>query len=189
MARRHPQLHIQTCYSDRFVDLVAEGYDRAIWVGHLLNSTLVAQHVGPVNGHLVASPAYINAHGAPQTLEELLDHEALMQGTEAWHLIDRDEVVSLRPQGRFNADHGIALVAAALAGIGIGYLPVGLTRTHLASGALVLVMPKHPPKPAGAYVVRPPGQHRARKIRVLTEVLLDYFRRFPDFDFRQTSGP
>lgn len=189
MARRHPQLHVQTCYSDRFVDLVAEGYDCAIRVGHLPNSTLVAQYVGPVNGQLVASPAYIEAHGAPQTLEELLDHEALMQGTEAWHLMDRDEAVSVRPQGRFKADNGIALVAAALAGIGIGYLPLGLTRTHLASGALVAVMPQHPSKPAGAYVVRPPGQHPARKIRVLTEMLLDYFRRFPDFDFGQTSGP
>jgi DNA-binding transcriptional LysR family regulator len=183
MASRHPQLHIQTNYSDRFVDLVAEGYDCAIRVGHLPNSTLVARHVGPVNGHLVASPAYIEAHGAPQTLDELLDHEALMQGTETWQLMDGDEVVSVRPQGRFKADNGIALVAAAVAGIGIGYLPVGLTRPHLASGALVVIMPQHPSKLAGAYVVRPPGQHPARKIRVLTEMLTDYFSRFPDFDF------
>ncbi|QGW80243.1 LysR family transcriptional regulator [Variovorax paradoxus] len=182
MANRHPQLHIQTCYSDRFVDLVAEGYDCAIRVGHLPNSTLVARHVGPVNGSLVASPAYINAHGAPQTLDELLDHEALMQGTESWQLMDGNEAVSVRPQGRFKADNGIALVAAAVAGLGIGCLPLGLTRPHLASGALVVIMPQHSTKPAGVYVVRPPGQHPARKIRVLTEMLTDYFRLFPDFD-------
>jgi DNA-binding transcriptional LysR family regulator len=135
-----------------------------------------------VNGSLVASPAYINAHGAPQTLDELLDHEALMQGTETWQLMDGNEVVSVRPQGRFKADNGIALVAAAVAGLGIGYLPLGLTRAHLASGALMVIMPKHPTRPAGAYVVRPPGQHPARKIRVLTEMLTDYFRLFPDFD-------
>ena len=182
MASRHPQLHIQTCYSDRFVDLVAEGYDCAIRVGHLANSNLLAQRVGPLNGSLVASPSYIEAHGAPRTLDELLHHEALMQGTETWQLMDEDKAVTVRPQGRFKADNGTALVAAAVAGIGIACLPVGLTRSHLASGALVTVMPQHPTRPAGAYVVRPPGQHPARKIRVLTEMLTDYFRKFPDFD-------
>jgi DNA-binding transcriptional LysR family regulator len=188
MASRHPQLHIQTCYSDRFVDLVADGYDCAIRVGHLASSNLIAQCVGPVNGSLVASPAYIKAHGAPQTLDELLDHEALMQGTETWQLMDGGKVVSVRPQGRFKADNGIALVAAAVAGVGIGYLPVGLTRPHLASGALVTILPQHPTRPAGAYVVRPPGQHPARKIRVLTEMLTDYFKQFPDFDFAEPQS-
>lgn len=182
MARQHPQLHIQTCYTDRFIDLVGDGYDCAIRVGHLASSNLVARRVGPVNGTLVASPAYIAAHGAPGTLDELLDHEALMQGTETWQLMKGDEVVSIRPQGRFKADNGIALVAAAVAGLGIGYLPLGLTRPHLASGALVTVLPQHPTKPAGVYVVRPPGQHPARKIRVLTEMLMAYFDRFPDFE-------
>lgn len=138
---------------------------------------------------LVASPSYIEAHGTPQALDELLDHEALMQGTEAWHLMDGDEVVTLRPQGRFKADNGIALVAAALAGLGIGYLPNGLTRAHLASGALVPVLPQHPTRPAGAYVIRPPGQHPARKIRVLTEMLIEYFDRCPDFDLDAQLPP
>jgi DNA-binding transcriptional LysR family regulator len=189
MASRHPQLHIQTCYSDRFVDLAAEGYDCAIRLGHLASSSLLARCVGPVNGSLVASPAYLAVHGAPRTLDELLDHEALMQGTETWQLMDGDEVVSIRPQGRFKADNGIALVSAALAGLGIGYLPVGLTRPHVATGALVTVMPQHPTRPAGAYVVRPLGQHPARKIRVLTEMLIDYFTRFPDFDTGEPPRP
>jgi DNA-binding transcriptional LysR family regulator len=185
MARRHPQLHLQTCYSDRFVDLVAEGYDCAIRVGHLADSNLIARRIAPINGKLVASPAYIDAHGAPRTLEELHDHEALMQNTEAWQLMDRGEVVSVRLQGRFKADNGMALVAAAVAGLGIGYLPNGLTRAHLASGALVQVLPNHPARPAGVYVVRPPGQHPARKIRVLIELLIEYFERCPDFDDEQ----
>lgn len=183
MAKRHPQLHIQTCYSDRFVDLVAEGYDCAIRVGHLGDSNLIARRVGPISGKLVASPSYIEAHGAPRTLDELLDHEALMQGTEPWQLMDGDNVITIRPQGRFKADNGTALVAAALAGLGIGYLPNGLTRGYLASGALVPVLPQHPTRPAGAYVIRPPGQHPARKIRVLTEMLIEYFERCPDFEF------
>jgi DNA-binding transcriptional LysR family regulator len=182
MAKRHPQLHVQTCYSDRFVDLVAEGFDCAIRVGHLPDSNLIARGVGPIHGKLVASPGYIETYGAPQTLAELLDHEALMQGTEPWQLMDGDNVITIRPQGRFKADNGSALVAAALAGLGIGYLPNGLTREHLASGALVPVLPQHPTRPAGAYVIRPPGQHPARKIRVLIEMLIEFFDKCPDFD-------
>jgi DNA-binding transcriptional LysR family regulator len=97
-----------------------------------------------------------------------------MQGTEAWQLMDGDEIITVRPQGRFKADNGPALVAAAAAGLGIAYLPDCLTHDYIASGALVPVMTHYPPPPAAAYVIRPPGQHPARKIRVLTELLIEY---------------
>ncbi|WP_110598133.1 LysR family transcriptional regulator [Salinicola lusitanus] len=179
MARRHPRLHIHTSYSDRFVDLVSEGFDCAIRVGYLQDSDLVARRVGPISGKLVASPSYIAAHGAPATPDELVEHQALMQGTEAWQLLDGDRTITVRPQGSFKADNGLALVAAAVAGLGIGYLPDCLTHEHVASGALVSVMTDHPPPPAGAYVVRPPGQYPARKIRALTELLIESFEQTP----------
>lgn len=179
MARRHPQLHIQTCYSDRFVDLIAEGYDCAIRVGYLQDSNLIARCIGPIHGKLVASPDYIKAHGAPETPQELLVHQALMQGTEAWQLMDGEKIIRVRPQGRFKADNGMALVAAAAAGLGIGWLPDCLTHHFLTSGALVPVMTNYPPPSAGAYVIRPPGQQPARKVRVLTELLIEYFGQAP----------
>lgn len=175
MARQHPRLHIQTCYSDRFVDLIAEGFDCAIRVGNLQDSNLLARRVGPIHGNLFASPDYLKAHGTPETPEELLSHEALMQGTESWHFMDGNRTITIRPQGRFKADNGVALVAAAVAGLGIARVPDGLTHEHVASGALVPVMPHHPPPPAGIYVVRPPSLHPARKVRVLTELLVDCF--------------
>ncbi|MBH5387832.1 LysR family transcriptional regulator [Bradyrhizobium diversitatis] len=174
MARRHPHLQIHTCYSDRFVDLVAEGYDCAIRIGYLQDSNLIARRIGPIHGKLLASPDYINTHGSPESPEELVAHEALMQGTEAWQLMDGDKIITVRPQGRFKADNGTALLAAATAGLGIAYLPDRLTHEYVTSGALVPVMTRYPPPPAGAYVIRPPGQHPARKIRVLTEVLIEY---------------
>jgi len=175
MARRHPRLQLDTSYSDRFVDLIAEGFDCAIRFGYLEDSNLLARRVGPLFGQLVASPDYIASHGQPETPYELVDHEALMQGTETWLLTDGDETVSIHPRGRFKADNGTALVAAAVAGLGIAYLPDALTQAHLASGALVPVLTDHPPPRAGVYVVRPPGQHPARKVRVLTEMLLECF--------------
>lgn len=181
MARRHPQLQIQTCYSDRFVDLIAEGFDCAIRVGYLQDSNLIARCIGPIYTKLVASPGYINVHGAPENPEELAAHEALMQGTEAWQFKDGDKIVTVRPQGRFKADNGAALVAAATAGLGVAYLPDCLTHDQVTSGALVPIMTRYPPPPAGAYVIRPPGQHPARKIRVLTELLIESFGQSPHF--------
>lgn len=174
MARRHPRLGIRTCYTDRFVDLVAEGFDCAIRVGYLPDSNLIARRIAPIFGKLVASPAYIAAHGAPETPDQLVGHEALMQGVESWSFLDGDKVVTVRPQGRFKADNAVALVEACLAGIGLAWVPDDFTEEHVASGALVPVMTGYPPPPAAAYILRPPGQHPARKIRVLTELLIEH---------------
>ncbi|TQM10262.1 LysR family transcriptional regulator [Pseudoxanthomonas sp. 3HH-4] len=179
MARRHPQLHVHTAYSDRFVDLVAEGFDCAIRVGYLQDSTLVARCVGPLYGKLVASPDYLDAHGVPEVPGDLAAHEALMQGTEAWQFMDGDGIITVHPRGRFKADNGTALIAAAVAGLGIAWLPDGLTRDYVASGALVPVMTRYPPPPAGIYVIRPPGQHPSLKVRALTELLIECFEQAP----------
>ena len=181
MAHQHPQLHIHASYGDRFVDLIAEGFDCAIRVGYLKDSNLVARRVATIYGKLVASPDYIKAHGAPDSPQALIDHEALMQGTESWHLMDGDKTVTVNPQGRFKADNGTALATAAVAGLGIAYLPDCITHDYIASGALVSVMPQHPPPPAGAFVVRPPGQYPARKVRILTDMMVDFFKRSPYF--------
>lgn len=180
MARLHPNLHIHTSYSDRFVDLIAEGFDCAIRGAYLQDSNLIAKRVGPIHGKLVASPDYIKAHASPETPDELVTHQALMQGTEAWQFMDGGKIVTVQPQGRFKADSATALAAAAAAGLGIAWLPDCITHEHVASGALVPIMTRYPVPPGAAYVVRPPGQHPTRKVRVLTEMLIEYFKRNPD---------
>lgn len=174
MARRHPLLHIHTSYSDRTVDLIGEGYDCAIRLGHLQNSDLIARRVGSINGKLVASPEYVKNHGAPATPAELLNHRSLMQGAESWRFVDGDKSVTVHPQGSFKADNPIALAAAAVAGLGLSYLCDSVTEEHIKSGALVPVMVRHPPLPAGIHVVRPRSRHPTRKVRVLTEMLAEW---------------
>ncbi len=175
LARRHPLLHVHATYSDRFVDLVGEGFDAAVRVGFLPDSSLVARRICVVHGKFVASPSYIAAHGAPQTPDDLLRHEALMQGTETWRLMDQGKTIRLHPRGRFKADNGEALLAAALAGLGVAALPDFMIEPHIAAGALAPVLINYPPPDAGLYVVRPPGDLPPRKVRVLTEILLEYF--------------
>jgi DNA-binding transcriptional LysR family regulator len=173
MARRHPLLHVQASYSDRFVDIIGEGFDCAIRVGYLTDSNLIARRIGPVHGKLVASPGYVREHGTPETPDDLLTHQALMQGAETWQFIDGDKTISIHPQGRFKADNGTALAAAAVAGLGIAWLPDPLIKGYLDSGSLVQVMTHYPVPTAGMFIVRP-GQHATRKVRVLTELLIEH---------------
>jgi DNA-binding transcriptional LysR family regulator len=98
-----------------------------------------------------------------------------MQGTETWHFIDGGKTVGVNPRGRFKADNGTALAAAAVAGVGIANLPDFLTDQYVASGALVSVMTRFPLAEGGIFVVRPPGAHPARKVRVLTELMIEHF--------------
>ena len=175
LARRHPRLHLQCNYSDRLVDIVGEGFDCAIRVGQLGDSTLIARRIAPIRGMLVGSPEYVQEHGGPETPEQLLAHECLMQGTETWVFIDGDKTIPVHPQGRFKADNGLALAAAAVAGLGIAALPEFLIEKDLASGALVALMNRYPLAEIGIFIVRPPGHHPARKVRVLTELLIEHF--------------
>lgn len=174
LARRHPHLHVQASYGDRFVDIAAEGFDCAVRVGHLADCNLVARKVMGIHAKLVASPEYIRRHGSPETPEDLLLHEALLQGTEAWRLMEGHRVITVQPRGRFKADTTVALGAAAVAGLGIAKLPDFLLDTY-ATEALIPVMTRFPVAPGGLYVVRPAGQHSVRKVRVLTEFLIQQF--------------
>lgn len=171
MARRHPNLQLHISFSDGIVDIVRDGFDCAIRIGFLGDSNLLAQRVGSVQGSLVASPEYVAAHGEPETPGDILSHEALMLGTETWRFVDGDRTISVHPLGRFKADNGTALAAAAVAGLGVAWLPNSTVEPHLRSGALVVLMSRYPPPTTGIYVVRPPARYLVRKIRIMTELL------------------
>jgi DNA-binding transcriptional LysR family regulator len=174
LARRHPRLQIHSAYSDRFVDLVGEGFDAAIRLGYLPDSSLVARRIAPIRGKIVASPAYIDSHGALRSPDELVHHESLVQRPGDWRFLHGGSVINVRPQGRFVADNGQALVAAALAGLGIAMLPDFLTDMHVATGALVPLLTEYPLLEAGLFVVRPRGDHVPRKVRILTEIVIEF---------------
>src|SRR5262245_53509 len=123
LASRHPDLEIQSSYSDRHVDLVAEGFDAAIRLGVLEDSNLVARRIARLGGRLVASPAYLQKHGTPKTPDELASHAAVNRVNDYWPLMHDGAVINVHPRARFTADNGAALVPAALLGLGIAMLP------------------------------------------------------------------
>ena len=175
LASRHPELEIQSSYSDRLVDLVAEGFDAAIRLGVLDDSNLVARRISTFGGNLVASPAYLASRGTPRTPDDLLQHDAINRVNDEWPLLHDGRVIRIHPRARFTADNGAALVPAALAGLGIALLPDFLIAGHLAGGALVAVLPDYPMPEAGVYVVRPPGGSASCKVRVLIDILVEKF--------------
>lgn len=176
LAARYPELEIQASFSDRLVDLVAEGFDAAIRLGMLDDSNLVARRIAPFGGKLVASPDYLAKHGTPRNVEELLEHATINRINDEWPLTHEGKRLTVHPRNtRFSADNGAALVPAALAGLGIALMPNFLINEYIESGALVQVLPDYPMPEAGVYVVRPPGGSAPCKVRVLIDIMVERF--------------
>ncbi|EKJ94823.1 transcriptional regulator protein [Bradyrhizobium lupini HPC(L)] len=174
IALHHPHLQIDASYSDRLVDLINEGFDCAIRVGSLKDSSLITRRVGRISSKLVASPSYIQQFGSPQIPHDLSLHRALV-GNEAWRFADGENIVTVRPHACFRADNSEALASAAVAGLGIAYLPDCVTHQFIESGALVQVMHNFAVPEADVHVVRPSNPHPSRKVRVLSEYLAESF--------------
>lgn len=183
LASRHPKLRLQTAYSDRRVDLIADHFDVAIRLGVLPDSSLIARRVAPLHAVVIASPDYLKRHGTPRELADLRRHETLTRSERSWQFVDGKRTVSIAVTGRFESDSGEALVAAALAGLGIALLPTFLVGTHISTGALVPILREFSVPEAGIYIVRPPpAGHMPRKVRVLSELLIERFGGEPYWD-------
>ncbi|MGX7705546.1 LysR family transcriptional regulator [Methylobacterium sp. Gmos1] len=177
LTRRHPQLHINCRYSDRYVDLVTEGFDCGIRVGYLADSNLVARRIGSFSVRLFASPDYVATYGAPETPEDVPGHPAVMIATETWTFSAGGKPFPVRPTGRFRADSAVAIAEATAAGAGIAALPDVIAEPYVAAGTLIPVMPRYALPSIGMFVVRPPGQHSSRKVQALTDLLIERFGR------------
>ncbi|WP_237478216.1 LysR family transcriptional regulator [Lichenibacterium dinghuense] len=158
--RRHPALEVEAFYSERYVDLVAEGFDAAVRIGVLKDSRLIARRLGRLRRILGASPEYVRRHGEPATPLELADHNCLeftrLASYPEWRLSDgvRTEVVVARGSLRSN-DSG-ALLDAARAGTGILGAGEWLMVRDFTAGTLVPILPGWTfDVDGGVYLVRP----------------------------------
>ena len=186
LALEHPRLKIEAAYSDGLVDLVAERFDVAVRLGVLADSTLVARRIAPILGSVVASPAYLDRRGRPQSPAELADHDAVVQTGmrqgESWRFQDGKRTITVRPEARFRADNAEAVAKAATAGLGVAMLPTFLAGEFIETGELEPLLLDFPiAGDAGLYIVRPPGSPPA-KVRILTERMVERFGGEPYWD-------
>lgn len=190
LGERYPRLRIHAFYSDRMIDLVGERFDAGLRIGAMPDSTLLATRIAPIRAGVVASPAYIEKHGAPKTLDDIARHHTLVHAEHPWRFLNGTDVVTLRPQGHFMADNSQALLTAALAGLGIAMLPSFLIGTGILAGELVPVLQDYPCPEAGLYLVRPPvAGAMPTKVKILAELLQQRLGRDLEWDACQRSLP
>lgn len=180
----HPHVSIVADYSERFVDLIAEGFDLAIRLGELHDSRLIAKKLGEHRRILCASPAYIAAHGQPASPQALLDHNCLrfsgFASFPAWRLSCGEQQQTVMVNGSMTANDSEALLAAARAGVGILGAGEWLLSRDLAAGRLLPVLPDWQlDAQGGIYLVRPSVRFAAASTLAFKAWLEDCFRDGP----------
>lgn len=142
----NPEVTIRLTLNDRVVDLVDEGYDCVFRTGPLMDSTLIARGLRPLELIACAAPTYLKANGTPRQPSELSEHECLGFAGAAiedrWEFSGKDRKIAVRVKSRFSANSGQALKQAALAGLGIIFQAAELTQEDIKAGRLVRVLPK-----------------------------------------------
>ncbi len=184
-AQHYPRISIEVSLSDRFVDLVEDGFDAAIRIGVLKDSGLIGRKLSPIRGLLAASPDYLAKHGQPRTPADLLQHRCLsysgVAAEEQWRFRIGGRWQPIRPVPVFRADNGEVLREAAVAGLGIAALPSFILSPSLESGALQPILTDFALPERGLYVLRHQGTPPLR-LRLLIDFLAARFGPEPYWD-------
>jgi DNA-binding transcriptional LysR family regulator len=182
----YPEIEIDLHLDDRFVDLVAEGYDVAVRITNPPDSSLIARLISPSRHAICGSPDYFARSGTPQRLRDLKDHHFLgytyrTAGSE-WTVDGEDGPVALTIGGRLCANNGEVLRAAAVAGAGMLISPTFIVGEELRNGRLVEVLAGQMPQTHGIYAVYPHRRHVSPKVRAFVDYLVDHFGPKPYWD-------
>lgn len=177
---QHPKVKLDVTLADRLVDLVDEGYDVAIRIANLENSSLVSKRLATTRMVLCASPQYLKLHGTPKHPGELADHAVISYSywstKDEWHFTGPLlEAVSVKTNPCIHTNNGDTCRAAALAGQGIILQPSFLVGDDLAAGTLVELMPEFRSLELGIYAVYPTRKHVSPKVRALLDFLTHHF--------------
>ncbi len=184
--RRYPNVELDLELTDRFVDLVEEGWDIAVRIGRLQDSSLIARRLAPSRLVTVASPDYLARMGTPERPEDLTRHECLLYTTPSnpsvWPFRIDGEVRSVRVQGRMRVNNGDAILEAVRAGLGLAVLPTFMIHGDLRSGRLVTVLEAFEATDFAIHAVWPHHRHLSPKVRAFVDFLAERFGPVPRWD-------
>ena len=171
----HPNLHVEIEFEDKRVDLVAEGYDLALRIGYMQDSSLVARKISSSPMHFVASPSYLEARGTPLTPDDLEYHQGLLYKSSLnqvhWQSTKANQIQRYKIQSKVVSNNGMALLEMTKAGLGISNSPSFFVKDALASGELIEILSEYKQKPLDIYVVYPNRRHLPAKVRAFIEFL------------------
>jgi len=171
---RYPQVSVEVDLSDRPVDLLGEGYDVVLRIGLLEDSSLIARRIAAIARVYCCSPAYLAAHGQVQCPEDLAGHQCLPYGHSRqvqWQFQNKGKPLVQAVSGRIRANNGELLKDAAIAGLGITYLPLFIVGDALADGRLVRVLDDYATEALELSAVYPQHRQSSRAVQVLVEFL------------------
>ncbi|MEL6449532.1 MAG: LysR family transcriptional regulator [Pseudomonadota bacterium] len=176
----HPEIDLQVDLNDRRVDLVSEGMDLALRIGHLRDSTLIARKLFDVKFVTCASPAYLAAHGTPATPEDLTDHHVLVYTNvtdpRLLPYVDPEgQSHDVRVEPRLAASNGDLLVAAAAEGQGIVVEPNFMAAQAVADGSLVPILHGYSRPTTPAYIVYPHTRHLSLRVRAFIDHVIAWY--------------
>lgn len=172
----YPDISVDLHLSDTHVDLVGEGYDAAVRIATLPDSSLVARTLLPMPRYLVAAPSYLKARSRPSHPLRIADHKCIGYTSangvqESWHFTNAaGETAIVRPDGPLRANNGDAMMAPLLAGFGLAILPQFFVEDALNNGRLVRVLPEWTVSAGSVHWVTPGGR-RPKRVEVLGEFL------------------
>lgn len=180
-AREHPDIVLEVQLDDRFVDLVEEGFDVAIRITRLANSSLIARKLSPFTVRICASPELIDRYGAPQKPQDLARMPCIVDTNGRWlsnwpFLGESGETISVSVSGPIEANSPMVARAAALSGLGFAILPDFIAAADIEAGRLVPVLPDRMPTGGGIFAVYPHRRYLPAKVRVFVDYLAAWFK-------------
>ena len=192
---RFPEISVELMLSER-VNLIEDGFDIAVRVGDLPDSSLFARQLAPCRLVVCGTPGYFEKHGTPRTLADLTAHNCLtvagsgLSYYRAWPLTAADgTAINISPTGNLRTNSAAVLMVAALAGLGLVCLPTYFVGEALRSGRLVTVLDDHMAPPLTLRALYPHNRHLSAKVRAFVDFLAARFGQEPPWDnWRRTPG-
>jgi len=175
-----PDITLSIVLNNRFVELTSEGFDMAVRIGDVDDSTLNARKLAETTKRMVASPAYFKKYGRPERIDDLNEHRLLHYSSQAGNAVWRltapsGEKRQVRTSGGLSVNDGQSLLNATVAGLGIAYLPSFLYAHAMADGLIEDAIPDLPVEVQGIYAVNPQGRFTQPKVRAFTDYLAHRF--------------
>ena len=184
-AAEYPAVSVDVHFADRMVNLVEEGFDVAVRIGHLTDSSLVAKRLAAVRMVTCASPDYLTRHGTPTALEDLAKHEAVLdtnaREATVWPFGPHGDVREVRVHGRLRFNGAEACVAAAVAGFGLTRSPAFAAADDLRAGRIVPILCNFEPELIHVHAVYPHARHLAAKVRAFVDFLAQRYAGEPEW--------
>ena len=185
--KEHPQIEFDLDFNDREVDLIQEGFDLAIRIANLPDSSLIARRFAPVKTVICASPDYLKQMGTPRSPDDLIEHRclvySLLRDFEYWHLTDaRGNEIKTRIHPYLKASTGEFLRDAAVEGRGIILVPTFIAYKEIESGALVPLLNEYSAFQINAYAIYPQTRHLSQRVRTFVDFLVERFEGTPYWD-------